>query len=353
LENILRISRREEEREKERMDRERNELVNQVRRAFELMDTDGDDQLSIDEFQTAVKDPDVLLCLSRVGMPVSEAEELFLFMDVEEKGSITVDDFIEGCARTQGMAKSKHLLRLHYDVQKVWANLKTIVESLPDKVAEKAADSALRAAALKGDRSAQVAIDKRSLTSLLEHRTTDSKEPRTGSTERIRSEVSSRSESTESIMSGPLSNTAEPASGNFSQPTSPVNIASPSESGSHILNQKQSGRRGSRLFVEPAAGAGALKRPLTPIGPRLQPSHDADAATSRSHSATATESKSNVAAAADSAVVQALSNRITRVEEMLLRQGDQLDELVQLCKIDKGHRNRGSSENDEVEELVR
>jgi len=135
LENVLSISRREEEKALQKEEAHRIKIVMKIHSLFDAVLGDlhsGD--LSLDEFRRACTNSNVIRQLHDLQIAQYEAEELFVLMDTSKRGYINIDHFIEGCLRIRGVARAKHLLGVQYDVQKVWSKLSLQLDEVEDRL---------------------------------------------------------------------------------------------------------------------------------------------------------------------------------------------------------------------------
>jgi len=136
LENVLSISRREEEKALQKEEAHRIKIVMKIHSLFDSVlgnDLHAGD-LSLDEFRRACTNPNVCRQLDDLQIARYEAEELFVLMDTSKRGYINIDNFIEGCLRIRGVARAKHLLGVQYDVQKVWSKLSLQLDEAEDRL---------------------------------------------------------------------------------------------------------------------------------------------------------------------------------------------------------------------------
>merc|ERR1712167_552507 len=99
---------------------------------------DGNGTLTIEEFEAAIQKPDVMNRLKLIELPMSDAMELFYILDHDGSGELSVDEFIGGCMRLKGSAKSKDLLAVQISCQTLSKKMNLLVEKL-DIAAEKTA----------------------------------------------------------------------------------------------------------------------------------------------------------------------------------------------------------------------
>lgn len=117
VENTLTAAANNEEKIKKQQERDRARTLEYLREIFELADEDKSGTLELEEFQRSLEDPEVLKKLRLVDLPVEEAQALFMVLDADGSGSLSVDEFIGGCLRLKGNAKSKDLLAVQISVE--------------------------------------------------------------------------------------------------------------------------------------------------------------------------------------------------------------------------------------------
>merc|ERR1719199_162015 len=132
VENVLTISRQDELEKLNLQQKERQNRLKTLENVFRLADTDQSGDVSKAEFESSIQDKDVINQLMSIDITVLDAEDLFQILDVDGSGSISLTEFIEGFSRVKGPALAKHLLKLHYDLQKQMKNLGKEVLSLGD-----------------------------------------------------------------------------------------------------------------------------------------------------------------------------------------------------------------------------
>eukprot|EP00400_MALV-I_sp_L67-5_P000018 gene18-393_t len=130
VENTLAAARNNEEKIRKQQERERTRVLGHLRDIFDLADEDCSGSLTIDEFREALSNPDVENKLKLIDLPVSDAEELFIVLDHSGDGELSVDEFIGGCVRLKGNAKSKDLLSVQISVESLAKRLDVLEDKL-------------------------------------------------------------------------------------------------------------------------------------------------------------------------------------------------------------------------------
>jgi len=95
---------------KRAQERDRQRVFDHLREIFEVADEDGSGTLSLQEVQKAIDKPEICTKLRMIEFPVEDPKSIFMLLDFNNTGELSIDDFIAGCIRMKGVAKSKDLL---------------------------------------------------------------------------------------------------------------------------------------------------------------------------------------------------------------------------------------------------
>ncbi|KAF4680697.1 hypothetical protein FOZ63_027093, partial [Perkinsus olseni] len=93
---------------------------------------DESGSLTVEEFRQAIRNPEVESKMKLIDLPVADAEELFMVLDHDGSGELSVDEFIGGCVRLKGSAKSKDLLAVQVSVESLAKKLDQLEGYLKD-----------------------------------------------------------------------------------------------------------------------------------------------------------------------------------------------------------------------------
>lgn len=91
------------------------ELAVELEKIFREGDEDKSGHLSWEEFKDMLSDDRVSAYLSTLDLDFSELRTLYKILDVHKAGRVAIDDFVWGCMRLQGLAKSMDLCTLLYE----------------------------------------------------------------------------------------------------------------------------------------------------------------------------------------------------------------------------------------------
>jgi len=77
-----------------------------IRAFFQEADLDKSGTLSWEEFRAHLEAPKVRAIFQTLDLGLAQAHVLFDLLDMDESGSVSVEEFIDGCMRLRGQAKS-------------------------------------------------------------------------------------------------------------------------------------------------------------------------------------------------------------------------------------------------------
>merc|ERR1712173_522560 len=84
---------------------------------FHEIDTSNSGYISMDEFEKHVTDPRATAYFHSMKLDVTEARLLFKMLDYDQSGFIDIEEFLIGCEKLKGEAKSLDLAILQQEVR--------------------------------------------------------------------------------------------------------------------------------------------------------------------------------------------------------------------------------------------
>merc|ERR1719443_1298765 len=90
----------------------KQEYIEDVRELFRTIDSDNSGQITRTEFEATLQSEEGLAYLSGLEMEVSDAWVLFKLLDIDGGGVIETEEFVQGCLRLRGAAKSVDVARI-------------------------------------------------------------------------------------------------------------------------------------------------------------------------------------------------------------------------------------------------
>eukprot|EP00929_Paragymnodinium_shiwhaense_P054357 TRINITY_DN27239_c0_g2_i1.p1 TRINITY_DN27239_c0_g2~~TRINITY_DN27239_c0_g2_i1.p1 ORF type:complete len:712 (-),score=180.93 TRINITY_DN27239_c0_g2_i1:330-2465(-) len=117
---------------KEELDSKFRYLQN-MQEVFMEMDADGTGGITLDEFQEHLGDQRVIAYFNSLKLDVSDATMLFRLLDSDNSGSVDVEEFLDGCQRLKGEARSLDIASLKLELENTRKNLFELADFLGNK----------------------------------------------------------------------------------------------------------------------------------------------------------------------------------------------------------------------------
>lgn len=99
---------------------------------FIEMDLDVSQSLTVGEFEHAMQDQRVVAYFNTLGLDFADIATLFVLLDRDQSGALTLDEFILGCMRLKGEARSLDIAKLQYHAEWVMHNLSHLMDTVTD-----------------------------------------------------------------------------------------------------------------------------------------------------------------------------------------------------------------------------
>lgn len=133
VEQTIAASGHSETRQKAREERQRNAEASSCTEIFMLADLDGNGDLTLAEFLEAVEtDAEVQYRFRQMGLELDAAKRLFQVIDGDGERSLKKDEFIDGCTKLKGYAKSKDLLALQHQADSMACQMNLLGAEVQD-----------------------------------------------------------------------------------------------------------------------------------------------------------------------------------------------------------------------------
>merc|ERR1719277_967455 len=94
------------------------------------MDTDGSNNITVEEFKIAMKDKRVLAYFNALKLDFTDVMTLFVLLDRDQNGEINLDEFLRGCMRLKGEAKSLDVAKLQYEAEWLMHNMGYLLDQV-------------------------------------------------------------------------------------------------------------------------------------------------------------------------------------------------------------------------------
>lgn len=113
---------------------------------FEIFDRDNSGEVTIEEFAAHIKDPRVQAYFALLDLDSSDAFTLFKLLDSDGSNVVDAEEFVEGCLRLKGGARSIDLAKLSNDNRRLGQKVNQFMETVDKRFAAYASSAGHTAA---------------------------------------------------------------------------------------------------------------------------------------------------------------------------------------------------------------
>lgn len=138
LENARKSSKSDREHVIQEEMQSKTQYLRDIEMIFAEMDADGNGLISRQEFHETLKDERVVAYFRSMKLDAREAEHLFNLLDYDGSGEVSYPEFVDGCWKLQGEARSLDVKIIQLEV----TALSKALKSVQDQMAGKAPDAA-------------------------------------------------------------------------------------------------------------------------------------------------------------------------------------------------------------------
>jgi len=117
VENAMRSSEKDKEFVIQEEMNFKEQYMLEMRCLFEEMDTTNSGCLSLAEFKEHLDDDRAVAYFNALELDFEQAEHLFMLLDVDNSGAVDFEEFLDGCEKLKGEARSIDLAMLHYEMK--------------------------------------------------------------------------------------------------------------------------------------------------------------------------------------------------------------------------------------------
>jgi len=104
----------------------KEKYIGEMRNLFIEMDSDGNGTVTLEEIKEFLEDPRIQSYFQALGLDPNDTERLFRLIDDDESGGVDVEEFLAGCLRLKGQARSIDIHALLHDLRKLFARLESM-----------------------------------------------------------------------------------------------------------------------------------------------------------------------------------------------------------------------------------
>jgi len=106
------------------------DFIQSMQRVFEELDTNSSGTLTLEEFEKQMQDENVLTFMATLELDVDQIRTLLTLLDRDQNGEVDIDEFITGCIRLKGGAKSLDMAILQYQIEWMLHNVAMLHEAI-------------------------------------------------------------------------------------------------------------------------------------------------------------------------------------------------------------------------------
>mmetsp|Transcript_62704 Transcript_62704/g.127741 ORF Transcript_62704/g.127741 Transcript_62704/m.127741 type:complete len:243 (+) Transcript_62704:2-730(+) len=110
------------------------EYSENIKEFFTQADKDKSGELTWEEFSEHLKDERVKAYFASLELDVSQAKMLFHLLDIDGTGGIGVDEFVGGCMRLKGLARSIDVNMMIFEMDKMMSTVTTLASTTSQKL---------------------------------------------------------------------------------------------------------------------------------------------------------------------------------------------------------------------------
>merc|ERR1712187_944928 len=83
---------------------------------FASLDSNGVGEIYLEDLEIQLENPLVVSYFETLDLEVAEAWDIFKLLDVDLNGSVSIEEFVSGCLRLRGYAKTIDVWEVRYDI---------------------------------------------------------------------------------------------------------------------------------------------------------------------------------------------------------------------------------------------
>jgi hypothetical protein len=114
----------------ENQKREMEEYVQSIYQVFMDLDLDSSGTIAVREFEQVVKSDKMAAYFHALGLEITDVKSLFALMDRDRTGAIDIEEFLMGCLRLKGEARSLDLAKLSLQTEWIMECLDNLCDTI-------------------------------------------------------------------------------------------------------------------------------------------------------------------------------------------------------------------------------
>merc|ERR1711972_267334 len=90
---------------------------------FSTIDTDRSGDVTFDELEAHIQDDELQAYFSHLNLEIDRAWDIFRLIDKDKSGTVSVEEFVMGCLRLRGEAKTLDVASISYRLERLQKKL--------------------------------------------------------------------------------------------------------------------------------------------------------------------------------------------------------------------------------------
>eukprot|EP00929_Paragymnodinium_shiwhaense_P025860 TRINITY_DN15540_c0_g1_i1.p1 TRINITY_DN15540_c0_g1~~TRINITY_DN15540_c0_g1_i1.p1 ORF type:complete len:448 (+),score=69.31 TRINITY_DN15540_c0_g1_i1:187-1530(+) len=99
--------------------KDKDSYLKQFKTVFREIDTDKSGYMTLDELHEHIEDEGLQAYFTHLEIDVRTAWEIFRLLDVDGSGTVSIEEFVFGCMKLRGYAKTLDVASINYDVERL------------------------------------------------------------------------------------------------------------------------------------------------------------------------------------------------------------------------------------------
>jgi len=113
---------------------QKSEYIDKLQLVYDVIDDNGDGEISYEEFCKHSESPELLAFVSSMEIDIADARHFFRVLSCGGKRPVDIQAFVDGCIKLKGMARSLDLMDLVYQHKTTALELKTFLGNLREEI---------------------------------------------------------------------------------------------------------------------------------------------------------------------------------------------------------------------------
>jgi len=144
VESAMQAAKADREHKVAQVAKNRQKYMDELRRVFKLMDNDGTNGITYDEFKRCVDSPQFQDYLAAFDLDIDAGTEIFNLLDEDGNGVVEFEEFVQGCMKFRGQASAMDVASLRQDMKRLARRMTKVLSGEPGGMESRASTNTFR-----------------------------------------------------------------------------------------------------------------------------------------------------------------------------------------------------------------